>query len=148
MFRYQISKLSKLGDYDQKYGQTYWVEIASDLTPVKFNSQNQHIGVGDVITAEEKVMKKSTKGTEYWQLKKVRVEEGDSQEPVTQPHNGSETQLDRIESKLDKLLGLDIELSKEAIAKNLDEVDLSEPDRDGQDDDLGDSMPEDFLSGE
>jgi hypothetical protein len=116
MFTYQIAELSKLGEFDETYGQTYWVKVSDDLMPLKFNSKDQHIGVGDNIECEEKAMKKSNKGIEYWQLKKVRVVEAASPpQKSTAPSAESQTQLDRIEAKLDKLLGVDEDLDSQAI---------------------------------
>lgn len=121
-FQYTFSKLSKMGEHDEKYGTTYWAEPNEDLTPVKFNSMNQNITLQDTITAEERAERQSNKGTGYYQLKKVKVSgsQGTRDVPASHPvTKGSEnpqdaavvSQLDRIEEKLDKLLGIDEDLS-------------------------------------
>lgn len=124
-FTYKLDKVSKLGEYSETYGVTYWCEAVDDLTPIKFNSQNQDIKEGDTITAEERAERKSTKGTVYYQLKKVKV--SDSQEanldrPNSETKSSESSQsvaginpnigyLDqvleriiRVEEKIDKLL--------------------------------------------
>src|ERR1700685_1217291 len=105
MFKFTLSEVGKMGDADEMYGQAYWTKATDSDTPIKFNSKNLNIGIGSVIEAEEKVMKKSTKGTAYWQLRKVRVLE-ESQEPdatrITSEPTSS--QLDRIEELLNKIL--------------------------------------------
>lgn len=97
MFTYKLDKVTKMGDMDAKYGQSYWAESSSELKPLKFNSMNENIKVGDTITAEESANRRSGKGTDYLQLRKVKVEGAQ-----TAPQGSS--QLDRIEKKLDKLI--------------------------------------------
>lgn len=134
MFTFTLSKVNKLGEFDATYGQRYWGEVTEDLTPVSFNSKHQDIKAGDMLAAEEKVMKKSSKGTQYWQYKKVRLlEEGtehhvEPEKPAERPQNAPQNkwggELDKlrveilsklaaIEAKLDKLLGIDETLSDE-----------------------------------
>jgi len=122
MPRFTFSKLSKMGDFDEKYGQAYWGSPNEQLVPVKFNSMNPNITQEDAIEAEEVLLKKSSKGTEYHQLKKVKVvnrlqEVGRVQQaPVleavgapTAPRPTSDSEilerLKRIEEKLDTLIG-------------------------------------------
>lgn len=130
MFEFVIEKLNKLGDYSETYGQRYWGSATSETAPISFNSQNQNINAGDRIEAEEKVMKKSQKGTTYWQLRKVKVvessaaensSEGSQNAPQGQVRQSSIYEppsyvmdelkeiLIRIEEKIDKLLGSDSE---------------------------------------
>lgn len=73
MKQFTFSKLNKMGDFDEKYGQAYWGEPNEQLEPVKFNSMNQDITMGDTVTCEEVLLKTSSKGTDYHQLKKVKV---------------------------------------------------------------------------
>jgi hypothetical protein len=111
MFKSQLSEVSKLGEFHPDYGQAYWGSVSDDLTPVKFNSKNEYIAVGDVIEYEEKSTKKSMKGTEYLQLKKVKVVEGGKVSPP--PSSAPTSDLDeviirlsRIEEKLDEFMGI------------------------------------------
>lgn len=76
MKTFNISKINKLGEFHDTYGQSYWAEVHEQLMPVKFNSQLQDIGVGARISCEEWVNKQSVKGTEYQQLKRVKLVEG------------------------------------------------------------------------
>lgn len=111
MKTFTFSKLSKLGEHDEKYGTTYWGEPNEQVEPVKFNSMNQDIIDTDTIEAEEILLKTSGKGIEYHQLKKVKVVGGVKHEPGSEtPPPPQETVdlltlLTRIEAKLDKLLG-------------------------------------------
>lgn len=114
---FTFSKLVKFGEHDEKYGSTYWGETNEQLIPVKFNSMNQDIKEADTIEAEEVIIKTSTKtGEEYHQLKKVKVvlpakaqEAMNAQladaEIQTVRIEPTQPQLDRIEAKLDKLIG-------------------------------------------
>lgn len=120
MKQYTFSKLSKMGVYDEKYGQTYWGEPNEQLEPVKFNSMNQDITENDTIEAEEVLLKVSSKGTEYHQLRKVKVVVGsptahsDPHTPPPTPHGANPSvgytdqvleRVIRIEAKIDGLLG-------------------------------------------
>jgi len=67
----KISKISKLGEKDPTYGQKYWCEVMDSLTPLMFNSQ-QEFQAGDDVTYESSEPKKSSKGTDYLLVKKVR----------------------------------------------------------------------------
>jgi len=141
-FVINLTKVSKLGDYDETYGQRYWCLEEDSNTPVSFNSQNQEIESDCSIECEEKTMKKSKKGVTYWQLKKVRViaEAGNtttqaekpattelraSQEASTTAYTTTNSPatdvvlkaLTRIEAKLDKLLGKDEALEDEVASK-------------------------------
>lgn len=110
-FIYTFSKLVKLGEPDPKYGVTYWAEPNEQVTPVKFNSMNQDIKDSDTIEAEEVLLKTSTKtGNDYHQLKKVKVITPDSMrvaKPALEAMRNApstQSQLDRIEAKLDRVL--------------------------------------------
>lgn len=111
----------KLGEYDEKFGQSYWATVNEHLQPVKFNSKSQTIGVNDKITAEERSEKRSGKGTDYFQLRGVKVEAVNklSKEEAQKQEILSPTQLDRIEAKIDRLLG---EEPKEEIYDRADPI--------------------------
>lgn len=96
MKQFTLTKVTKMGDYDSKYGQRFWAEVNEQLEPVMFNSQNQDISVGDTITAEDVLLKTSAKGTEYHGLKKVKVVEGST----------NSTQSPISESKIEQILEL------------------------------------------
>lgn len=130
MPQYKLDKVSKLGDMDAKFGQRYWCETSDQVEPLMFNSLDETIKDGDTITAEE-VLLKSTKpnpekGKEsqpYHQLKKVKVVKTAQLDGKTYEANGVDPvklrpsltteellvqkseQLDRIEAKIDKLIG-------------------------------------------
>ena len=72
-FQFHLDEVHQLGDYDSTFGQIYWCIDYNEEHPLKFNSQNRDIKAGDDLEAEEKAMKKSTKGNTYWQLKKVKI---------------------------------------------------------------------------
>lgn len=72
-FTYKLDSVQKLGNFDEKYGQAYWCTSTDEAKALKFNSQNQEIRAGDTISAEESVNKRSVKGTDYLQLRKVKV---------------------------------------------------------------------------
>lgn len=149
-FTYTLTSVTKLGDNDPKYGQRYWVAAPESDLPMMFNSMSEDIDIGDTITCEETANARSAKGTDYLKLKKVRVAEQGThtsppaQKPVTEPQNGSDKpngwdaaklfmQLNRIEEKLDKLLGDDDEITQagKSIQQALED---------------GDDMPDNFLT--
>lgn len=121
MKTFTFAGLNKLGEFDEKYGQRYWGVTNEQLEPVMFNSMNQDISETDTIEAGEVFAnKKSTKGVMYTPLKKVKVvgsqSRGETSPPATneaKPQPADQTQLpdaapsqlDRIEFKLDQLLG-------------------------------------------
>lgn len=112
MKTFTFSKLSKMGEFDEKWGVTYWGETNEQLEPVKFNSMNQNITYQDAIETEEVLLKTSSKGTEYHQLKKVRVVlppkgQRAMEVQLSDAYSTTPSQLDRIEHKLDRLLGED-----------------------------------------
>jgi hypothetical protein len=74
-FEYSLDKVNKMGDFDPKYGQSYWAEVGQGEKPIMFNSMDQTISDGAKIEAEERVEKRSQKGTDYYRLKKVKVTE-------------------------------------------------------------------------
>lgn len=98
-----------LGEKDEKYGYTLWA--STDKGDVMFNNQTGSVVAGTQITAEEANPKETKKGKPYQRLSKVKVVSMD--ERVQQSVNtqladvGKPTQLDRIEQKLDQLLGND-----------------------------------------
>jgi hypothetical protein len=102
MKTFNLIKIDKLGDFDAKWGQRYWAECSDQLEPLMFNSLNQNITIPATITAEEVLLKQSAKGTDYHQLKKIKVVEG---HPPETPPSGNSSQLDRIEDMLKELLG-------------------------------------------
>lgn len=111
MFTMRLKEVAKLGEYDETYGQSYWCAESGSDTPVKFNSQNQEITVGDTIECEEKSMKKSQKGTTYWQLKKVKVVQDSVEEKHADPSTDAldgpiVKRLERLESKIDSILNI------------------------------------------
>ncbi len=75
MFQYTFSKEPlKMGERDEKYGQAYWCEVNEHLEPVKFNTMSEEpITIRDKIECEERTQKRTQKGKDYYQLKKVRV---------------------------------------------------------------------------
>ena len=118
---FTFAKLTKMGDFDDKYGQRYWGEPNEQLVPVMFNSMNQNITAEDTIEAEEILLKTSGKGVDYHGLKKVRVVQGSPASttpnaPALAPAQEGASfltdnprikdQLDRIEAKLDQILKL------------------------------------------
>lgn len=121
---YTISEIAKLGTKDEKYGQRWWGKVTEDLKPISFNVMEGEFQTGDRISFEESLNKRSQKGVDFLQLKKVRraeqnqlgtniAETGTTMKfpTITSVASGGvHEQLDRIEAKLDKLLGQDAEL--------------------------------------
>lgn len=70
---YTLTKCSKLGEHDPKYGTRYWGDALESALPVSFNSMDQTIGAGQQIEFETMAEKSSKKGTKYMQLYKVKV---------------------------------------------------------------------------
>jgi hypothetical protein len=71
---FTITKANRLGEHDEKYGQRWWAEVKEQKEPVMFNTMRMDdIEPGDVISAEEILLKTSSKGTEYHGLKKVTL---------------------------------------------------------------------------
>lgn len=140
MFSYTLTGISKMGNFDPTYGQAYWASSSDMDMPIKFNSMTKDLDIrlegGPIaIVAEEKSVKQGKKG-EFLALKKVRIAEKVAEDPF-EPKQPSErlvegprtpqagnpasyiltsdpvnTKLDRIEAKLDKLLGNDEVLDK------------------------------------
>lgn len=107
MFTYTFNKEPlKLGDYDPKYGQAWWCEVNEHLEPVKFNVMStDQIDLEDQIECDERLQKRTAKGKDYYQLKKVKVHKAHEQPPVqasSQPQRPQvdNSQLDRIEKML------------------------------------------------
>lgn len=95
-FEYTLDKVSKLGDYDETYGQRYWCESPDEEKALSFNSREDIELTEDSgaihIAAEERTEKQSKKGTVYYQLKKVKVSgsqgRGETSPPATKgPEN-------------------------------------------------------------
>lgn len=107
MKQFTFSKLTKMGEHDEKYGTSYWGETNEQLEPVKFNSMNQDITADDTIEVEDVLLKTSAKGTDYHQLKKVKVSHGEpARAIITGNITPSESQHPEIMAKLDQILAL------------------------------------------
>lgn len=159
-FTYTLTKADKLGSFDETYGQIYWCESKEELKPLKFNSKSQDIAVGDVITCEESLNKRSTKGVDYLQLRKIQVErKGAPAASKDAQANNIMRVLARIEAKVDQLLGIDDSIAQEAKAAGTgrnseawnnarDKLGRGNPPVDdyGNADYDNDEMPADFLS--
>lgn len=120
-FEYTLDKVSKLGDYDETYGQRYWCESPDEEKALSFNSREDIELTEDRgaihITAAERTEKQSKKGTVYYQLKKVKVSgsqgRGETSPPATKGSENPQSAaapspivieyLGRIEKKLDRL---------------------------------------------
>lgn len=115
-FDYTLDKVNKLGDNDETYGQRYWCESPDEDKALSFNSK-EDIEFTETsgpihITAEERVEKKSKKGTVYYQLKKVKIVLGlttpapqvDNVISIPNVSQQDKTQLDRIEKQLSLIL--------------------------------------------
>jgi len=159
MFKIRLEKVAPLGDYSEQFGQRWWGKEEDSDVPISFNSHDLKVMGGDWVEAEEKTMKKSQKGTTYWQLKKVHVvhetsnSAAEAEKPVKSPVNASqshsesaqvilsriETKVDEALGKLDELLGTQDQIDKE-IAEAEDEVPIDAYDEP--------PMPDDFLTGE
>lgn len=111
-FTYTLTKVNKLGQFDETYGQRYWAEIKEELRPVMFNSKSQNIVEGDKLTCEETLNKRSNKGVDYLQLKKVQLDSV-PQTSITPSSITIEERLERMERKIDQLLGIDEGLKQE-----------------------------------
>lgn len=97
---YTLKDPTALGERDPKYGQTYWSYTHDSNTPVMFNLMEGSVGDGSVITAEEVLLKTSSKGTEYHRLKKVHP----TGEQAITATKATDTEL--ILKKLDEVLEL------------------------------------------
>jgi len=103
MHEFTLKDPKKLGERDSKYGQSYWSFTHESHMPVKFNLMEGDVQDGSRVTAEEYTVRKSQKGTEYQQLRKVKVNGAPSSQPTlggTTDFNFSDlkAQLDRIEA--------------------------------------------------
>lgn len=80
--KYTITSSFALGDYDEKYGQTWMCEVREMDQKVMFNHMDKdlRVNIDDRLTFEEETIKvfKSGKneGKEYRRLKKVQVHAG------------------------------------------------------------------------
>lgn len=163
MFEYLLEKADKLGDYDEKFGQRYWCKAQGVDLPLSFNSQRQDIKAGDLIQAEESVNKRSAKGTDYLQLRKVKPVFGQpaSGQPASapssalsstpssaQPRTGGDELLatvKRIEAKLDRLLGDEVTTATfDPQASARARTQATDPARQAHDE-YAAEMPDDFL---
>ena len=98
-------EVKSMGELDPTYGQAYWGSVHEQAMPVKFNIKEVlDIPDGAKIQAEEYVMKTSGKGTEYMQLRKVKVEGGSKQTAIVAPPSDVMKLLEIINSKLDEIL--------------------------------------------
>jgi hypothetical protein len=123
MFEFTLVNVSKLGEYSEQYGQCYWDGDADEL-PIMFYSHNQDIGEGAEISADEKSMKKSKKGTNYYLLRKIKVSEmgervvndkvtASIKQPVVVSTNDSKLdKLDTILEGIDTLVAMFTDLSE------------------------------------
>lgn len=73
MHEFTLKDPRKMGERDPKYGQSYWCYAHESNMPVKFNLMDGDVHDGDKISCEEYTVRKSSKGTEYQQLRKVKV---------------------------------------------------------------------------
>ena len=75
MHTYKLHTCSPLGERHPEYGQSYWASANDQNTlPFKFSSRSAiDFKPGEDIEFESYEVKKSSKGTDYWQLKKVRL---------------------------------------------------------------------------
>lgn len=158
MFEYLLEKADKLGDYDEKFGQRYWCKAQGADLPLSFNSQRQDIKAGDLIQAEESVNKRSAKGTDYLQLRKVKPVFGQpasdgasapsSAPSSAQPRTGGDELLatvKRIEAKLDRLLGDEVTTATfDPQASARARTQATDPARQTHDEYIAE-MPDDFL---
>ena len=83
----RVLEVGKLGDYDDTFGQKYWLKVHNTDIPVMLNSKSD-ISAGDVISGyEESEQKKTKKGKPYLLLKKVKIDknEGLAGSPVQPP---------------------------------------------------------------
>lgn len=101
MHTFTLKDVRKLGERDEKYGQSYWGYTHESQMPVKFNSMSDDVPGNAKISCEEYTVRKSNKGTEYQQLRKVKIEGASTDAPA----QSSNSQLDRIEAMLVQLTG-------------------------------------------
>lgn len=114
MFKFIVDEISKLGDFDQKYGQSYWGKVSEEDVPIMFNSMEDLEITPDTpiihITAEERVEKQSAKGNNYYRLKKVKVVGGVSahNDPTTAPPTprGANPNVGYIDQILERIIQL------------------------------------------
>lgn len=136
MQQFKLGKVSKMGERDPKYGQTYWAETDGSDFPVMFNSSASYMPDGASITAEESTRKTSKKGTEYLRLSKVKVLESAParEEPAKNAPEMNTGHFRLIYSELRKQTALLEKLAGEAPEKVIEpeddwvpsEVDMSE----------------------
>jgi hypothetical protein len=88
-----IKELSEMGDFHEEYGQTFWGTVEEEDMPVKFTKKIHYIpNPGTKLVAEEHQVKRSAKGNEYLQLKKVQLPEPEeSKLAVSQPATATVT---------------------------------------------------------
>lgn len=89
MHIFKVVKIDKMGEPDEKFGTSFWAEVAEQLEPVMFAS-HKDFEAGDTLLAEEKVAKTSKKGTSYFLLKKVSKAQNVDETLVEAPQNASE----------------------------------------------------------
>lgn len=101
---YTIKKADPIGEKDEKYGFTIWAEVEETDSPVMFNSHKDPIVTGTQLVAEETESKTSKKGTAYLRLKRVKLSEPKEPSQTETATPATQSQLDRIEKKIDTLL--------------------------------------------
>jgi len=144
--KYTAKRITPLGDHDPKYGTRYWGSVHDSDMPVSFNLMNPvDINDGATLEFEEKVVKESKKGTEYFFLRKVKVEGNAIQTSMAAPAD-----LTSVHEQLDKILkllgddGTSGETGYQKFKAKAKELPRSEPEPDNVDEDL-EGMPEDWL---
>lgn len=73
MHEFTLIDPMKLGEDDPQYGQKWWSKVHESQMPVSFNLKGQDVTNGQKITCEEYSVRKSAKGTDYQQLRKVKT---------------------------------------------------------------------------
>lgn len=83
-----IKYANPLGEFDTKYGQKYWGKAHDIDLDISFNLMNPvNFEDGDEIDFEEKVIKETSKGKEYLQLRKVKRSGAGEQSPSVPPQS-------------------------------------------------------------
>ena len=123
MFQAKLIRIDKLGEPKEPYPQSWWGEIADDLTPIMIFT-NDELSVGDNIEYEGKEMKKSAKGTVYFKLNKVKVVNGDVSEPVNKAQSFTTDSAPSDTTQLEAIAGPTLALAK-AVKEGQDRLETS-----------------------
>lgn len=116
MHEFTLIDPMKLGADDPTYGQKWWSKTHESQMPVSFNLKGQEVTNGQKITCEEYTVKKSAKGTEYQQLKRVKTGVSSTQEKLggttakqfkADPDKQAEIRAEWALGKSAEILGLD-----------------------------------------